>query len=195
MRTIERSRRMLETVLWVCGTVLIAIVGVGALQAHWMTVSAARIGARPVISESSPMPVGYVRGELIGRLEIPKVGLSVPVLESYDPATLVRGVGHVPGTAVPGGLGNMVLAGHRDTFFRPLRNVRAGMEIDVVTKNNDTSRYLIDSTEVITPDQVQVTETGDMPGMTLITCFPFDYIGAAPQRFIVRGHLLSVNPA
>ncbi len=195
MRTIGLPRRIVEAVLWVCGTVLIAIVGMDALQAHLTMGSAARGGARPVICKTPPMPVGYVRGELIGRLEIPKVGLSVPVLESYDPATLVRGVGHVPGTAVPGGLGNMVLAGHRDTFFRPLRNVRTGMKIDVGTDTNGTSRYLINSTEVITPDQVQVTEIGDTPGMTLITCFPFDYVGAAPRRFIARAHLLSVNPA
>ncbi len=128
----------------------------------------------------------------MGRLEIKEIGLSVPVLQSYDPATLKRGVGHVPGTAVPGGLGNMVLAGHRDTYFRPLREARAGMEIEVVTQGG-RYRYSIDSMEVVTPEQVEVLDIGSRPEMTLITCYPFDYVGAAPKRFIVHAHLLSVD--
>ncbi len=131
-------------------------------------------------------------GTVIGRLSISQLKFSVPVLESYDPATLKRGVGHVPGTAVPGGLGNLVLAGHRDTFFRPLRFVRPGMDIQVATGAGRWS-YLIDRTEVVTPDQVSILDVGDRPEMTLITCYPFDYIGAAPKRFIVHAHLISVD--
>ena len=192
--------RFTEAMLWICGAVLLAIVGFSAIQARSAEDAASRIRvspapSAPIPSLERPVEVSYTGGELIGRLEIPKVGLLVPVLESYDPATLVRGVGHVPGTALPGGLGYMVLVGHRDTFFRPLKNILAGMEIDVVTASNGTSRYAVDSTEIVTPDQVQVTVTGDRPGLTLITCFPFNYIGAAPRRFIVQAHLISVNPA
>lgn len=131
-------------------------------------------------------------GAVMGRLAIKQVGLSVAVLQSYDPGTLKKGVGHVPGTAVPGGLGNMVLAGHRDTYFRPLRNVRAGMEIEVVTAEGRFA-YSIDSMEVVTPDKVEIMDVGSRPEMTLITCYPFEFVGAAPKRFIVHAHLLSVD--
>ncbi len=148
-------------------------------------------------TNDNPLPPGtpVVRGDgaVIGRLEIPRLALSVPVLENFDPATLKRGVGHIPGTAMPGGLGNLGLAGHRDTYFRPLRNVQAGMEIDVVTSEGKY-RYQADSTEIVTPEQVDVLDIRAVPELTLITCYPFDYIGAAPKRFIVRAHLLSLEP-
>ncbi len=138
-------------------------------------------------------PVVHGDGAVIGRLEIPKLGLFVPVLENFDPDTLKRGVGHIPGTAMPGGLGNLGLAGHRDTYFRPLRNVRPGMEIDVVTAEGKY-RYQIDSTEIVTPEQVDVLDIRSVPELTLITCYPFEFIGAAPKRFIVHAHLLSLEP-
>ncbi len=97
-------------------------------------------------------------------------------------------------TSLPGGLGNLVLAGHRDTFFRPLRNVKAGMQIEIASKIGNF-RYSIDSTEIVMPDQVRVLDLGDRPGMTLITCYPFDYIGPAPERFNVHAHLLSADPS
>ena len=133
-------------------------------------------------------------GKVIGRMEIVGIGLAVPMLENYDPATLTRGVGHVPGTAAPGGLGNLVLAGHRDTFFRPLRSIKPGMEIKLTTSAG-TWQYSVDRTEIVTPDRVDVLEIGDRPEMTLVTCYPFDFIGAAPKRFIVHAHLLSADPA
>jgi sortase A len=129
-----------------------------------------------------------------GRLEIPEVGLAVPIVDDYDPQKLIRGVGHVPGTALPGGLGNLVLAGHRDTFFRPLRNVHPGMDINVITQHG-RYRYRIDTTEIVTPDHVEVLEIGEHPEMTLITCYPFDFVGPAPKRFIVHAHLLSLEAA
>jgi sortase A len=84
--------------------------------------------------------------------------------------------------------------GNRDTFFRPLRNVKAGMQIEIASKIGNF-RYSIDSTEIVMPDQVRVLDLGDRPGMTLITCYPFDYIGPAPERFNVHAHLLSADPS
>ena len=130
---------------------------------------------------------------VIGRLEIAKIGLTVPVLENYDPESLKRGVGHIPGTASIGGLGNVGLAGHRDTFLSPLRNIRLGMEADVVTSEGKF-RYMVDSTEIVTPDQVEVLDIHNRPELTLVTCYPFRFIGAAPKRFIVHAHLLSLDP-
>jgi len=130
---------------------------------------------------------------VIGRLEIPQISLSVPVMADYDPNSLLRGVGHIQGTAMPGGLGTMGLAGHRDTYFRPLRRIAAKMEIRVADETG-MYHYEVDSTEVVTPEQVEVLEIRSRPELTLVTCFPFDYIGAAPKRFIVHAHLLSASP-
>ncbi len=132
-------------------------------------------------------------GVVMGRLEIPELSLSVPVMADYDPNSLLRGVGHIQGTALPGGLGTMGLAGHRDTFFRPLRRIAPKMEIRVADETG-TYHYEVDSTEIVMPEQVEVLEIRSRPELTLITCYPFNYIGAAPKRFIVHAHLLSAAP-
>ena len=157
-----------------------------------MQARAAQHQADAIVVKSPPVVATMRAGQPIGQLEIAAIALSVPLLEGYDATTLRRGVGHVPGTATPGGLGNLVLAGHRDTFFRPLRNIRAGM-LARVTSPAGSWRYVVDRTEIVGPDQVEVVDIGDKPEMTLITCFPFAYIGAAPQRFIVHAHLVSVD--
>jgi sortase A len=130
---------------------------------------------------------------ILGRIEIPALNLSAPILSNYDPDSLRKGVGHIPNTALPGGLGTVGLAGHRDTFFRPLRTMSPHAEILLVVSSG-TYRYLVDSTEIVTPDRVDILATGTQPELVLITCFPFNYIGAAPKRFIVHAHLLSVAP-
>ncbi len=177
---------LLEAILWMaalgCGLWWMA----GAVEAR-----STQQQAETIVVEDHPVAARPQTGQLIGRLEIPALGLSVPLLENYDNATLRRGVGHVPGTATPGGLGNLVLAGHRDSFFRPLRAVHPGMQALVVAPDGRW-RYVIDSTEVVDPDRVEVLDIGERPEMTLITCFPFDFIGAAPRRFIVHAHLVSV---
>ena len=131
---------------------------------------------------------------VIGRLEIPSLKLAVPILSDYDPSSLRRGVGHIRGTANAGGLGNFVLAGHRDTFLRPLRNIVAPMVINVVLKEG-TYQYVTDGTEVVDPTNLEVLDIHDSPELTLITCYPFDFVGAAPHRFIVHAHLTSASPA
>ncbi len=149
--------------------------------------------ASPAQAGSVPVASRHEKQDVIGRLEIPQISLSVPVLASYDPDSLLRGVGHIEGTAMPGGLGTLGLAGHRDTFFRPLRRVAPKMEVRITDKTG-VYHYEVDTTEVVTPDQVEVLSIRDRPEMTLITCYPFDYVGAAPKRFIVHAHLISVAP-
>ena len=127
---------------------------------------------------------------MLGRLEIPALGLSTPIVDDSDTQSLLRGAGHIRGTAMPGGLGNFVIAAHRDTFFRPLSGVKPGMRIRVVT-SDDTFTYVVDSTQIVNPEDVYVLDMGNVPQMTLITCYPFHYIGAAPKRFTVRAHLSS----
>ena len=133
-------------------------------------------------------------GTVIGAVNIPAVHLKVPIVEGLTKNDLLRGVGHVPGSAVAGGLGNMALAAHRDTFFRPVRNIKPGMDI-LVASGEGQFRYRIDRTEIVTPEQVSVLEIGSVPEVTLITCYPFNYIGAAPKRFIVHAHLTSLVPS
>lgn len=130
---------------------------------------------------------------VIGRLDIPKLALSVPIISGYGSSSLLRGVGHIPGTAFPGGLGTVGLAGHRDTYFRPLRRIAPGMEIRLTGKSG-VYHYEVDSTEIVKPEQVSVLKIESRPALTLITCYPFVFIGHAPRRFIVHAHLLSAAP-
>lgn len=130
---------------------------------------------------------------VLGQLRIPALKLSVPILDDDDMTSLLRGVGHIRGTAMPGGLGTVALAGHRDTFLRPLQGISPKMLISV-SHGAEAYRYSVDSTEIVHPQDVRVLETEDTPELVLITCYPFHYIGAAPLRFIVRAHLVSVTP-
>ena len=140
-------------------------------------------------SSGSTVPDGTV----IGTVKVPALHLDVPIVEGLTTSDLLRGIGHVPGSATAGGLGNMALAAHRDTFFRPMRDVKSGMEV-LIESAEGTYRYEIDTTEIVSPEQVQVLDIGSVPQVTLITCYPFNYIGAAPKRFIVHAHLTSLVP-
>lgn len=122
---------------------------------------------------------------VIGRLDIPRLKLSVMVREGADEGTLRRAVGHIPGTALPGKIGNVGLAGHRDTFFRALRNIREDDTIELETTGG-SYRYLVTSTKIVTPRDVSVLEASGGPTLTLVTCYPFYYVGSAPKRFIVH---------
>jgi len=127
-------------------------------------------------------------GSLIGRLEIPRVGVSAMVREGDDTATLRHAVGHIPDTELPGAAGNAGLAGHRDSFFRGLKNIRAGDEVKVTTPTG-VLRYTVQRTTIVDPDDVSVLSPTSRPTLTLVTCYPFYYIGAAPRRFIVQAEL------
>jgi sortase A len=129
-------------------------------------------------------PPAAVAG-LIGRIEISHLGLSAIVMEGDSGRTLRRAVGHIPGTSLPGQIGNMVLTGHRDTFFRPLRNIRLGDVVTLSTLQGEF-RYRVLSTQVVSPDNVSVLDPSRNEILTLITCHPFYFVGAAPNRFIVR---------
>jgi sortase A len=132
-------------------------------------------------------------GALIGRVDIPRLHLSVPVLEDDAAQSLLLGLGHIPGTAELGGLGTVGLAGHRDTFLKPLRGIAPGMEIRVIGSAG-VYHYVVDSSEVVMPQAVSVVATHSRPELTLITCYPFTFVGPAPKRFVVHAHLLSVLP-
>ena len=129
-------------------------------------------------------------GAAIGRIEISRLGLSVVVLEGDDEGVLRLGAGRIPGTAHFGEAGNIGIAAHRDTFFRPLRNVRHG---DIIVLNTDTGsyQYRVETLKIVAPIDVEVLASTSEPTLTLVTCYPFYYVGSAPDRFIVRAREIS----
>ena len=122
---------------------------------------------------------------LIGRMEVVRLGVSVMVVEGTSNKTLRRAVGHIAGTALPGQPGNAGIAGHRDTFLRPLRNIHTGDLITLTTPRGEY-RYRVESTKVVSPDNVAVLDSDGTEVLTLVTCHPFYFLGSAPNRFIVR---------
>ena len=124
-------------------------------------------------------------GTVIGRIEIPRLRVSTIVRAGSDARTLRLAVGHIEGTAFPGGSGNVGLAGHRDTFFRRLEEIQPDDEIRLVTPDG-TFVYQVERTDVVRPDDIWVLDPTDTPTLTLVTCYPFTYVGSAPERFIDR---------
>jgi sortase A len=124
-------------------------------------------------------------GEPIGRLEIPRLNVSAMVLEGTTSKVLRVAAGHVTGTALPGAAGNVAIAAHRDTFFRALRDVR-DKDLILVTTPYGTFRYVVEATEIVNPTDLEVLRRTHHPELTLVTCYPFIYIGAAPKRFVVH---------
>jgi len=119
-------------------------------------------------------------------LEIPKIGLEVPVFDGTDDVTLNRGVGRISGTARPGQGGNIGIAGHRDGFFRGLKDVAVGDRIELKTPARNVT-YKVEQIQIVKPTDVRVLQDRGVPTLTLVTCYPFYFIGNAPQRYIVRG--------
>ena len=132
---------------------------------------------------SAPLPVDT--GSVIAALSIPRVELSAMVLHGSDARTLQRGPGHLEHTALPGDTGNIVIAGHRDSFFRPLRQIRLGDDIFLDTRDG-RFHYRVTSVRVVGPREVSVLAPTGEEVLTLITCYPFWVLGHAPDRFIVR---------
>lgn len=124
------------------------------------------------------------RGGLVGRLAIPRLHLSAMVREGADDKTLGLSLGHIPGTALPGQKGNVGVAGHRDTLFRCLREINKN---DLILLETFAGNYVyrVESTEIVRPRDVNVLHAREYPELTLVTCYPFHYVGSAPERFIV----------
>ena len=127
------------------------------------------------------------QGDVLGRIEIPRLGMKVVILEGTSAQTLRLGVGHIKGTARPGEQGNSGIAGHRDTFFRSLKDIRTNDEIRIQTASG-ISRYQVDWVRVVDPDDTGVLGPTAENSITLITCYPFQMIGAAPERFVVHAY-------
>ena len=184
--------RWLEWTLLTIGVVLGVWCGAALLDAHFVArmpipdppkVAAASIPATTVVL---PPPS---TGSWIAKLDAPSVRLSATVLEGSDDATLARGAGHIEDTAFPGEAGNIGIAGHRDTTFRAVPDLRTGDPLELTTGDR-IYRYLITKTFIVEPEDVYVLDPGDHPMLTLVTCYPFTFIGHAPHRYIIQAVLV-----
>ena len=190
MRGLALLRR-LQFALWCTGLLLCALCAGAYLQARfYQSMENRRLeealhsgGLRDPARPPSPLP--RPAGSLVGRLEIPRLRLSAVVLEGSDERTLRLGAGRIPETAAPGQAGNLVIGGHRDTFFRPLRAIHGGDRISLVTPGG-AYRYIVEWTAVVNPSDRETLRPTPDRSLTLVTCYPFRYLGPAPQRFIVR---------
>ena len=136
-------------------------------------------------SMASHLPRRPSPTELIGRLSVPRLKLSAMVREGVDRKTLKLAIGHIPATALPGQSGNVGVAGHRDTFFRGLKDLKNGDEIQFSTLGGDF-QYVVESLQVVEPDNAGALAPSSENVLTMVTCYPFYYVGDAPQRFVVR---------
>ena len=159
-----------------CGYVVAAARSYQAIQTSRFESAGDREEHRPVIE-----------GNAIGEMKVERLGLNAVFVQGDSPRILRRAVGHISDTPLPGERGNVVLTGHRDSFFRPLRDIQGGDTIRLKTLEGEFA-YQVDWTRVVSPTDVDVLRPSGENILTLVTCFPFYYVGPAPKRFIVRAH-------
>jgi len=128
-------------------------------------------------------------GDLLGRIDIPRLKIGVAILEGTSSQTLRLGVGHIEGTALPGEPGNMGIAGHRDTYFRPLKDIRQNDDIQIQTPTG-LAKYKVDWIQITAPGDGGIVAVTSNSSLTLVTCYPFYYVGSAPERYVVHAHRL-----
>jgi len=187
----QRFIRWTRLVLLMVGVLALSYVGLTLLDARIYQENAEltleeQIQAQET-HETAPPKLTTKEGDILGRIEIPKIGLSVVVLEGTTSQTLQHGVGHIKGTALPGEPGNVGIAGHRDTYFRGLKDIRANDEIQIETIAGIT-RYEVDWIQITVPSDVAIVSSATDSALTLVTCYPFHYVGAAPERYVVHAH-------
>ncbi|HZR26289.1 MAG TPA: class D sortase [Vicinamibacterales bacterium] len=190
MSATRRVARLLARGLFVIGLLALGYAAVVVIDAK--TYQAAERRRIADAARTVTRAPALTDGGSIGEIEIPRLGVAAIVAQGDSAAVLRRAVGHLADTALPGEPGNVVLAGHRDTFFRPLRKVRVGDAITVKTRVGDFE-YVVESTAVVQPTDIDVIQPTARHTLTLITCFPFSYVGAAPERFIVRARETEVS--
>jgi len=193
-------RRIFGFLITVMGALMVVFAAITLLRPIWLQdlyVRAEEVlssGALPFIADArdgaSITKGAPEQGTPIGVLEIPRLGLSSVVIEGDEAAVLVLGVGHLADTPLPWTRGNSVFAAHRDTFFRPLEHIRPNDVIRFSTADADLE-YLVRTTKIVAPTDVDVLAPTATSTLTLITCYPFTYIGPAPQRFIVTAERVS----
>jgi sortase A len=173
------------------GVALLSLVAAATLQAKLYQGHAKELLRnqiqRAIVSKVVGLNAQIKEDDVLGRLDIPRIGISVAVSQGTGSRTLRLGVGHIESTSFPWDSGNVGIAGHRDTFFHALRDIRKHDEIQLQTAAG-LFHYQVDWIKVVTPDDVGVLASSTESALTLVTCYPFQFFGAAPKRFIVRAH-------
>jgi sortase A len=180
---------LIRALLLIVGVACLLIYGYTFLErmesqayAAWLFEHGSELPPSPArIARTAPLQ----REEIIGRISVPKLHLRAMVREGDDPRTLRLAVGHIPATALPGQFGNVALAGHRDTFFRHLGELKTGDSIGFSTADGNFT-YQVESLKIVDPEEVGVLASSQEKVLTMVTCYPFYYIGNAPKRFVVR---------
>ncbi len=213
-----RGFSRLERVLLFCGILLVsvyigsrfygAVYSRSSLQSFWTSQASAQTAVETSARSQDGVPDFRLWSEKriqkhqaslllkvpppMAVIEIPSLRLQVPILEGTDDLTLDRGVGHIAGTASPGESGNIGIAGHRDGFFRGLKDIHVGDTIDLQSPQGD-SHYRVDEIQIVSPKDVSVLEPRTRPSLTLVTCYPFYFVGSAPSRYIVHATLANAD--
>jgi sortase A len=178
-----RLLRAVEYVCWTAGVLGIAWCVVSYLgMVRFQDQEATRLES---LHQSNVEPPAPQPGDPLAKILIPRIGVSAVVAEGIDDGTLRKAVGHLPGTPVPDQSGTVVLAGHRDTFFRGLAHVRND-DLIVLDTPRAEYRYKVVHTQVADPHQIELLQSSPQSDLTLVTCFPFHYMGPAPKRFVVQ---------
>jgi sortase A len=187
----QRFIRWAQRVFIICGVAALSYIGLTLLNARSYQKNAELTLERQIFAQEAHrinLPKQAAKeGDVLGRIEIPRIGVSVMVLQGTTSQTLLHGVGHIDGTALPGELGNVGIAGHRDTFFRGLKDIRKNDEIQIQTAAGIT-RYEVDWIQITVPSDVAIVSPTSNFSLTIVTCYPFHFIGAAPERFVVHAH-------
>jgi sortase A len=189
-----RAHRWIALILIAGGATALSWVSAGAFQtaSYQRSVAATleRLRTSPKPAQDGGGRASLATGAPVGALEIVRVGLSGAVVEGDDDSVLDRAIGHLPDTPLPWQPGNSALAAHRDTLFRPLRDVRLGDILRLKTPYGDFD-YRVRETLIVKPQDVWVIDPTPTSMLTLISCYPFSYIGHAPERFIVRAERIT----
>ena len=194
------SKRV-ERVFWAITAIALGIYGLSIAETwlyqtylNWEFAQTLKPPATAGVNRISPIAAKdrakAIEGQPIGRLDIPAINLSGMVAEGVETSTLRRSIGHVPGTSLPGAQGNVAISAHRDTFFRHLDKLRKGDLISFATLDG-TFDYAVESTSIVDPDERVVLRDIGRPTLTLITCYPFYFVGSAPKRFVVHAGLVA----
>jgi sortase A len=181
--SMPNALRAFEYGCWLFGGLLVSWVMATLWSAHtYQKVQSEHLAD---LGRSSIRSRGLSTGDFFGKISIPRLHLSAVIAEGVDDATLRHAVGHFPESSIPEKEGTVALAGHRDTFFRALAHIRLHDQIELDTPYG-VYRYEVIRTEVVTPDHTEVVRSSPQSDLTLVTCYPFRYVGHAPDRFIVQ---------
>jgi len=188
MRT-GRFARWMGSCLFIIGALSLSYVALTLLYAKHYQEAAGNALDKQIYAEeqhkAGSSPSVAKEGDVLGRIEVPRLKIRVAILEGTTPHTLRLGVGHIDGTAFPGTTGSIGIAGHRDTYFRGLKDIQRNDEILLETPAG-TSRYEVDWIRITDPADGGILAPSADSGLTLVTCYPFHYIGAAPERYVVH---------